>query len=304
MKTMDRTRDQASSVGEGHITLAVSDPRELAKNQKFKRGDVVSVGHTYPLMLLVPEHASWSSCRWIFPINYGGGLVEGDVMTTDINVGASCIALVTTQEFTKVYSCHGGETSRQHFTYKVDENAFLAVLGDPVVCHADSRYMQTQKVYMSSKSSLVFLDWLTAGRVALGEMWQFHSYQSVVEVHVDDELVFRDNHLLTNTPHLSLKAAMKDYQVLGMCVVLGEDVQCLTDHLKSLYDRPCTIGSHLRTDLICSFSPLTAEVKNGTLHGCYVRFLAKSTTLAFSVVKEVSNKLKHFLGGDPFDKKY
>ena len=39
------------------------------------------------------------------------------------------------------------------------------------------------------------------------------SYQNLVEVYVEGELVFRDNQLLSNTPFHSLQHAMKGYQV-------------------------------------------------------------------------------------------
>ena len=44
----------------------------------------------------------------------------------------------------QVYHCKGGELSQQKLTYHVGEEAFLAVLGDPVVCYADASFKQTQ----------------------------------------------------------------------------------------------------------------------------------------------------------------
>ena len=44
----------------------------------------------------------------------------------------------------QVYHCKGGELSQQKSTYHVSDGAFLAVLGDPVVCFADASFKQTQ----------------------------------------------------------------------------------------------------------------------------------------------------------------
>ncbi|KAK7094131.1 uncharacterized protein [Littorina saxatilis] len=292
-------------LGKGRVTLEVSNPREMKRETKYKRGEVVSLQHSYPLRLMVPENASASSCRWIYPLTFGGGLVGGDMIDIDYNIGEKCVALVTSQESTKVYHCKGhSAVSQQNFNYNLSDDAFLAVLGDPVVCFADARFKQTQKVHMSSRSSLVLLDWMTAGRMALKELWKVDSYHSLIEVYVDDELVFRDNQQLSDTPCHTLQHAMRGFQVLGTCVVLGKDVEHLIQHLKHLYSRPLTIGQQLRTDITCSFSPLEVETKETTLQGCYVRFLAASTRLGFSVVKEITSALSDMLGGDPFANKY
>ena len=44
----------------------------------------------------------------------------------------------------QVYHCKGGELSQQTSAYHVSDGAFLAVLGDPVVCFADASFKQTQ----------------------------------------------------------------------------------------------------------------------------------------------------------------
>ncbi|XP_076451446.1 uncharacterized protein LOC143287364 isoform X2 [Babylonia areolata] len=291
-------------LGEGRVTLQVSDPRELKGDARYKRSEVTSLQNSYPLRLLVPERASATACRWVYPLTYGGGLVGGDVISIDYEVGESCAMLVTSQESSKIYHCRDGKASKQKLTYEVENDAFLAVLGDPVVCFADARFKQTQRVEMKSSSNLVLLDWMTAGRMALDELWLFDSYQSLIEVSVDGELVFRDNQLLSDTPCQTVKQAMRDFQVMGTCVVLGEGLQHVVTHLKKLYSQPHTIGQQLATDMVCSYSPLEVETKTAALRGCYVRFVASSTALAAGVVKEIASAVGDVLGGDPYARKY
>ncbi|KAL8621635.1 hypothetical protein ACOMHN_036868 [Nucella lapillus] len=291
-------------LGEGAVTLEVSNPREQKRESRYKRSEVTSLHHSYPLRLLVPEHASATACRWIYPLTFGGGLVGGDVISIDYDVGTNCSALVTSQESTKVYHCREGQVSEQTMTYHVGDRAFLAVLGDPVVCFADAHFKQTQRVEMSDTGSVVLLDWMTAGRVALAELWQFKSYQSVIEVYLGEDLVLRDNQHLVDTPCQTVRQAMKDYQVMGTCVILGTDMQPLVTHLKQLYGRPQTIGQQLSTEVVCSFSPLEVESGKTALDGCYLRFLATSTTLAYGVVKEITSVVTDLLGGDPYARKY
>ncbi len=51
---------------------------------------------------MTPELASRSACRWLYPVTYGGGLVEGDRIEYSVTVGPRCGALITTHSTTKV----------------------------------------------------------------------------------------------------------------------------------------------------------------------------------------------------------
>ena len=55
----------------------------------------------------------------------------------DVDIDAMLLML-------QVYFCREGEVSQQNLTYHVLDEAFLAVLGDPVVCFADASFKQTQ----------------------------------------------------------------------------------------------------------------------------------------------------------------
>ena len=56
----------------------------------------------HQLKLLCPALASSSNCQWLYPITFGGGLVEGDNITLEVETGPGCCVLVTTQSSTKV----------------------------------------------------------------------------------------------------------------------------------------------------------------------------------------------------------
>ena len=41
-------------------------------------------------------------CQWVYFMSYGGGLVEGDQLQLELDVGEQCCTLLTTQASTKV----------------------------------------------------------------------------------------------------------------------------------------------------------------------------------------------------------
>ncbi|ESO85160.1 hypothetical protein LOTGIDRAFT_130704, partial [Lottia gigantea] len=128
------------------------------------------------LKFLIPKYACDTNCCWVYPISYGGGLVEGDEINIDINVEEYCAAVITTQESTKVFECNNNLKTKQVMRYSVRKGGLLCVLGDPVVCFKDADFSQIQVVKMSHGSSLVLLDLISAGRIARGECWQFTRY--------------------------------------------------------------------------------------------------------------------------------
>ncbi|KAK3104566.1 hypothetical protein FSP39_005088 [Pinctada imbricata] len=165
------------------------------------------------LKFLLPTHTGSSNCRWIFPITYGGGLVGGDTVEVKMEVRDGCCCLLTSQESTKIYHCEDEQVSCQTLRGKVGEGALLCVLPDYVVCYKEARYKQTQVFELTRTSNLVYLDWLTSGRMARQESWEFTSYHNNIDIMVDGELILRDNMELRDRPLLPMKEAMKNFQV-------------------------------------------------------------------------------------------
>ena len=51
---------------------------------------------------MIPQYSSSSMCQWVYFMSYGGGLVEGDQLQLQLDVGEQCCALLTSQSSTKV----------------------------------------------------------------------------------------------------------------------------------------------------------------------------------------------------------
>ncbi|KAK0546115.1 hypothetical protein OC846_005395 [Tilletia horrida] len=159
----------------------------------------------------------------LYIVSYGGGLVSGDQVHLDIDVGSHSTLLTLTQGSTKVFKMRQGINkvndashqpalpplwTSQHFRYLVRPHALLLVLPDPVTPYASARYAQTQRFDLRSArtSSAVVLDWFTPGRVYYssqhqsnaGELWAFGAYSSRNEFRIGGKVVARDVLLLEN----------------------------------------------------------------------------------------------------------
>ena len=125
----------------------------------------------------------------LYLVGYGGGLVSGDTVSLDVDVGSDCTLLILTQGSTKVFktrttnptvgvststfstataSCTAsGVETRQGFRFLIRPRATLVLLPDPVTCFASARYDQVQRFDLRPGASCVVLDWLTPGRTAV-----------------------------------------------------------------------------------------------------------------------------------------
>jgi urease accessory protein len=130
-----------------------------------------------PLRLLTP--GNHGDAAWVFLSSLGGGLVDGDRVDIDVDVGEGASALLGTQASTKVYrSPAGGSGSSQRLVARVAAGAVLTVVPDPVVCFADARYEQVIDIALAPSASLWLVDGYSCGRSARGERWAFSRYAS------------------------------------------------------------------------------------------------------------------------------
>jgi urease accessory protein len=97
--------------------------------------------------------------------------------------------------------------SRQVLDVRIERRAALCYLPDPNVPYKDSRYEQVQTFTVdwepegNNRSSLCVLDWVTEGRTALGEKWDFQLWRGKNEVWTLDgtggkKLLLRDSIIL------------------------------------------------------------------------------------------------------------
>lgn len=164
---------------------------------------------TYPLKFLHPQRSIHQrfDTHITYVLSYGGGLVGGDSVIVECELGFDTSVVLATQASTKVFKSEiEGQIVSQTFKLKVASNATLAFLPDPVTCFTRAKYRQIQSFDLDKNANLVFVDWLTSGRkrnyLATGslhtnrtetlEEWNFSEYDTKSEVFVDGERLVTD----------------------------------------------------------------------------------------------------------------
>ncbi|KAF8312388.1 UreD-domain-containing protein [Clavulina sp. PMI_390] len=190
MNTSSPSLARAPAHGKGKAVL-----RSLADEATFSE-----LSYRYPLKLLSPRtHATPSGVpvAIAYMLSYGGGLVSGDSIELDVDVGSNSSLMLLTQGSTKIFKTRARPTqsalgnnathssnstpssstiTTQKLNAVIQPSGALILLPDPVTCFASSSYSQTQIFRLppitvtgserhSGAASAIVLDWFTSGRM-------------------------------------------------------------------------------------------------------------------------------------------
>jgi urease accessory protein len=262
----------------------------VADGGRDRQRSVVSRAYaTSPLRWLLPTNHGHAA--WVFSSSYGGGLVDGDALSLDIDVRPGATALVSTQASTKVYRSPRGTSVDTRA--RIASGGLLVLLPDPVVCFTGSGYRQVQRIDVAEDAGLVLLDWVSSGRRTSGERWAFDEYVSRTIVHLGGRLVLHEA-LALRASDGDLAARFGRFDVLAIAVVLGH---ALRHEVASIVARLSERAPLRRAEQLLSVAPLGES-------GCVVRIAGRSVEQVGRTVRELLDFVPPLIGDDPWKRKW
>lgn len=261
-----------------------------------------TITYQYPLKLLthspgfVPESSAAPPVH-LYLLTYGGGLLPGDHIDVSITLEPRTRLVVTTpQGSTKIFrtepdgqrrnrlgtpAAELSDRSRQTLDVRIGRQAALCYLPDPCMPFKDSRYEQVQTFTVEGvatakknddddddqRSSLCVLDWVTQGRAARGEHWDFHLWKGKNEVRsVDGKLLLRDSLILEDEQEEGLiKERTAPHGIMGTLILYGPVFDSLASFFADRFASQPRVGA-LSMPLESSKSTVTwtaARVRDG-----------------------------------------
>jgi urease accessory protein len=150
---------------------------------------------------------------YLLLLNPTGGVLGGDRLRTEIDLGERAAVCLSTPSATRIYRTGGrtslptdkpasdhtgqrtnestiGPSSEIHTVLRLATGATLEYLPDHVIPHAGSNLRQTLRIEMQQGSRGIFLDAFAAGRVAQNEHWRFRQFDSRTEVTLRGKLIY------------------------------------------------------------------------------------------------------------------
>lgn len=222
----------SSAAGEGNIVSRVM-PNGLS--------GLEAVTYQYPLKLISPKPAVDQKSALVFLLSYGGGLVGGDSVSLGIDVLKGARLSIVTQGHTKIFKSRTRDiVTSQTLQVRIEDDAGLCLLPDPVQPFESSVYQQTQVFKVSQSASMCLLDWVTQGRSARGEDWSFVRWKGRNEVWLShgseaqkDRLLVRDTVILDESSEeltgRPLRSSLHAHGIVGTLILRGPQMKMLGD---------------------------------------------------------------------------
>ena len=126
---------------------------------------------------------------YLLLLNPTGGVLGGDRLRTEIDLGERAAVCLSTPSATRIYRT-SGPPSEIHTVLRLATGATLEYLPDHVIPHAGSHLRQTLRIEMQQGSRGIFLDAFAAGRVARNEEWHFREFDSRTEITLCGKLIY------------------------------------------------------------------------------------------------------------------
>jgi urease accessory protein len=259
-----------------------------------RRGEstiLVSRRFAAPLQVLEPLSLAADGSAFVALLNTGGGLLGGDRLHTQLEVGHGAHVGVTTTAATKVYACPGARVLQETLV-TVEDDATLEYVPMHVIPHAGAALDQSLHVDLAPGSRLILYDGLSLGRVARGERWVFRSLVSEVRVTESTRPLYWDRLRLTpdRAPRLSGVGGADECMYLGtvlLCAPSRTEWGGVMEELLELVGQQATVNAG------------TSLLARG---GCLVRILAPSAHALTDFVHQVwATGRRHLLGLPPLD---
>ncbi|MEZ4545615.1 MAG: urease accessory protein UreD [Cyanobacteriota/Melainabacteria group bacterium] len=137
-----------------------------------------------PLQVHCPLYLSRNNHPTVFLRSPSAGLLDGDRHEIEIDVADGATLEVRTQAACLVYT----GSSRQDVVIKLGRDSKLCFCPQPFILTADSGLTQRIKVEMHESSGLLLKDSFSAGRIAMGECWQFREMDSSIQITISGKV--------------------------------------------------------------------------------------------------------------------
>lgn len=242
-----------------------------------------------PLRFVRPTFPGTTSVGVCF-VTFGGGLVGGDEVDADVEVGPSATLVIFTQASTKVFR----GASRQVLRARVEGT--LIMLPDPVSAFAGARYTQRTEIALERGGSCVVLDGFTSGRAAFGDRWAMTALDLRTTVAHAGRTILCDS-LRLDSADGSIADRAACFDAFTTLMAVGRGVEPVTN---AIVREPIAAPSE---GLVVAASPLPRAEALG-LPSAIVRIAASSPIGALAAARARLRNLSDIDAFDPFASRY
>jgi urease accessory protein len=162
----------------------------------------------------------------VFTLLTLGGVLAGDQNCHMVELGPSARLRVVMAAATQVLAMPGG-SAEQRFDLRLGPESRLEWLAEPLILFADASLTQHTTITLAPGAVLVWLDVLTPGRLARGEIHRFRRFQYALEVRSETGVVLAAERADLTPGHypLDLPGVLGGQPVVGTLFILGDTIE-------------------------------------------------------------------------------
>ncbi len=155
--------------------------------------DILShISFTAPFKVMSPFYDEYGNMS-VMVMSASAGIMEGDQQDIFIEVGKNASGKIFSQSFEKIHKMIDGSATR-NTRVCIKQGAFFEYSPLPTIPFEGSNFIANTEIRLEDKTSrLIFSDILSAGRVAMCELFKYSYYYSKLSIYCGDELVYFDN---------------------------------------------------------------------------------------------------------------
>jgi urease accessory protein len=159
----------------GHLQLSL---------QMAEAGPQLTVQRQEPPLRVVRAFPAADGAAVVHLHNLSGGVLGGDCLRIEAEIGPGVRAQLTSTGATRVYRQRTGLPAAVQTTrLRVQEGALLEYLPDPLIPYAGSRYRQETIIELAPDAGLFYWEMVAPGRVAHGELFEFTELALDLDIH-------------------------------------------------------------------------------------------------------------------------
>lgn len=127
-------------------------------------------------------------------VNPTAGFFDGDKIESDVAVGQGACLALSTPSSSRVFRTRSGKDAVCEQKFSVESGGFLEWIPEAFIPHEGARYVQKTEVKLEPGAGLLFIDWISPGRVARGEIFQYENLRWEFDLWLGGRLVARERY--------------------------------------------------------------------------------------------------------------
>lgn len=176
-----------------------------------------------PLQVMRPLYLDDVGTAYVYMLSPGGGVVGGDTYHITVVAEAGARVCLTTPAATRLYATLGAPAS-QRFDVTLHAGAVLEYMPDQTIPFAQAAFVQHMQVRLGAGACVIVRDLLAPGRLARGEAFAYHAYDTSLGITEASGQVLLYDHLRLRPGEQALDGVgmFEGYHYLGTLYALRE----------------------------------------------------------------------------------